>query len=733
MSVSPNHILHFFEARLSRRIVLWVFASIVVIEGIILIPSVYRRERELLDYLQTISMAEANGVLRQRSLDWNNPQQVFSELRTLEEGPLVLGGALYDDQGKLIGQFGEAPQLTLEDIVAHGERSPQQRLTYLDRNTRRYDALWRMSPLEGQYSLIIRHDTTQVQQEIYAFIWRIAGLVLIISVFVTGATMIVLEQLLISPILRLRQDVLRAGEAIRQDQPLPSLASAGDRRNHELGDVIATFDMMVQQVAAAIAERKQAEAALRFSEEKFAKAFRSSPNPILLSTLADGRLIEVNDSFLQFLGTTIDKILGCTALELNIWSNAGDRQSLVQSLQQDQVVRNQECQLRTQTGQLRTVLYSAEWIDINGTDCMLSVINDISDRKQAEEALRESEQRFRSLVEQAADAFLVVDFEGNITDVNQQACRNLGYTRDELLSLSVSDIQIGVSLEHLKSLWQQLTPVHPITVEGIHRRKDGSTFPVEVRLGLFEFGDRPLVAGLARDITERKQAEAALARLAEIGELTAMIVHEVRNPLTTVLMGLQSFVGTDLSERSQLRLQLALEESDRLQRLLNEILLYAREQRLHLEPIDIIPFVEEVIDTLRSLPINQDRVLHLESERRDLQIMGDRDKLKQVLINIVNNACEAVPEKDLVTCTITSHLHRNRPEICISVHNRGTPIPPDILPKLTQPFFTTKSSGNGLGLAITKRIVEAHQGTLAITSSLEEGTTVSISLPAVIN
>lgn len=710
-----------FQARLSRRIVLWVFGSIVTIEAIILVPSVYRREQELLQYLKTISLAESSGVLRQRSLNLDDPQQVLAQISRIQENPVVVGGALYRADGTLIGEFGETPHLDYDSISADG------RGARLERSLRRYDAVWPMALFNGQYALMIRHDTTTVEQEIYAFIWRIAGLVLIISVFVTVATIIVLDATLISPILRLRQDLLRAGSAIRDDRPPARFESTSYKHLDELRDVISAFEVMFQQVLDAIAERKQAEAALRISEEKFEKAFRSSPNPVLLSRMEDGQLLEVNDSFLQFLDVEAEAVLGKTTVDLGVWSDEGDRRQMIQLFEANPIIRNQEYQLQTRAGQLRTVLYSAERIDIHGVDCILSVMNDITERKQTEEALRDSERRFRALVEQAADAVFVVDRNGQIVDANQQACHNLGYTREDLLHRSVSDIQVALSLSQLQALWNNLTPSHPVTVQGIHRRQDGSTFPVEVRIGLFEFGDRRLIVALARDITERQQAEAARARLAEIGELTAMIVHEVRNPLTTVWMGLNALAKDELSERSHLRLQLALEESDRLQRLLNEILLYAKEQQLDRQPIELNQFLTEVLDSMRSLPIVCDRVLIFQPAPEPIWIEGDRDKLKQVVINLVNNACEAVDTQATVTCVLTSP--DPQPHIWLQVHNGGPPIPPEVLDKLTQPFFTTKSSGNGLGLAVTKRIIEAHHASLTIESTAHSGTTVTVALP----
>ncbi|MEM6839830.1 MAG: PAS domain S-box protein [Cyanobacteria bacterium P01_C01_bin.120] len=712
-----------WRARLSRRIVFWVFLSIVVIEAIILVPSVMRRERELLNYLRSLSAAQAEGLLgAENDIADADDAEVLARLETLLNSDVILGGALYRTDNTLAGTFGEPPELGNPATLA-----AEQRDRY-DRQTQRYDAVWEMAPLAGRYELVIRHDATWVGREFYFFIGRISGLVLIISVFVTGATMIVLNHLVISPVLALRRDLRQAGNALRQNQDARSLSfesvQLGASRQDELGEVMVTFKQMVNQAGDAIAERDQAEADLRLSEEKFSKSFYASPNPMSLSMLETGKLLEVNDSFLSFYGAKRDAVVGKTAANLGLWADLSDRAAVLVTLKQQAFVRNREYQFRTAQGDLRTVLYSAELTKLNGEDCILSVSNDITERKIAEEALSESEQRFRTLVEQATDALFVVDSAGQLIDVNQEACQTLGYTREELLQLSVPDVQKAISLEDLAHDWN-LQPGEAVTREGWHQRQDGSQFPVEVRLGRIEIGSKPVLLALARDISARREMERAQSRLAEIGELAAMIVHEVRNPLTTVLMGLRSFEQMELPDRSKMRLSFALEESERLQRLLNEILLYAREQQLDLEPLKLGPFLQTLQDEFGHQPAAHDRILQTVGLETAGAVMGDRDRLKQVFINLLSNACEAVAAGDCITCSLIEAAGT----VTVAVHNGGAPIPPDILPKLTQPFFTTKSTGNGLGLAITRRIVEAHGGTIHFASTAEAGTTVTVRLP----
>jgi len=216
-------------------------------------------------------------------------------------------------------------------------------------------------------------------------------------------------------------------------------------------------------------------------------------------------------------------------------------------------------------------------------------------------------------------------------------------------------------------------------------------------------------------------------RLAAIGEFATMIVHEVRNPLTTITMGLQ-YATKQLAETpAHDRLSLSLEEAERLQQLLNEILLYAKPQVLQLTSINVGDFLHTLLSQIRELPEANGIGIELNDLADEIEIMGDVNKLKQVFINLFRNACEAIQSGDRITCELT--IDSTSTHACIQIHNDGEPIPPEILPKLTQPFCSTKPSGTGLGLAIVKRIVTAHGGELAIQSSLAAGTTVIVQLP----
>lgn len=242
--------------------------------------------------------------------------------------------------------------------------------------------------------------------------------------------------------------------------------------------------------------------------------------------------------------------------------------------------------------------------------------------------------------------------------------------------------------------------------------------------------NQTLEAEVARRTEELQVAQAKLVeqeRLAAIGEFAACIIHEIRNPFTTMKMGLNFFQKLDLSAPAKERLSLAIDEANRLERLLKEILLYAKPQTLQLEKIDINELISEMLPSLQDMPEAVERKIEFSPVITAARVECDKDKLKQVLINLVRNAFEAVAQGDTVRLQVDSNVNLN--QVCINVHNGGEPIPPDILRKLTQPFYSTKYSGTGLGLAISKRIVEVYSGHMLIQSNAAEGTTISVRLP----
>jgi serine phosphatase RsbU (regulator of sigma subunit) len=248
-------------ARLSRRIVFWVFVSVIVIEAIILIPSYNNRKQELLAQLREVTSAKISVIMELTSPRVSD-EELLDQVRKLQAHSPILGGALYRSDGKKVGIFGEEPELAFPKIATSDLIDSQSQ------NSSRYDVVWSAAQLGRDHTLIIRHDASSVKQELYAFILRIAGLVVIISFFVTLGAWIALKPIVVTPILKLRGDLISAGDAIRRDQKAPAFYSASIHRQDELGEVIAAFMQMFNQISEAISERKQAEHSLQESLEK---------------------------------------------------------------------------------------------------------------------------------------------------------------------------------------------------------------------------------------------------------------------------------------------------------------------------------------------------------------------------------------------------------------------------------------------------------------------------------
>jgi sigma-B regulation protein RsbU (phosphoserine phosphatase) len=248
---------------LSRRIVFYVFVSVIVIEAIILIPSYLRREQELLSQLHDIADAQVNVIMNMAPADLRD-RQMLDHLRHLLPSPNIIGGKLYSAAGENLGEFGEPPELSYAEVM-NPENMVLQR-----RNGDRYDAAWLPSRLRSNHTLVLRLDAAQVRRELLAFTGRILGLVVIISIFVTAGALAALYPIVVTPILRLRKDLVNAGDAISSSRKTPEFLSTTFRRHDELGEVITAFRKMYQQISAAISERRAAEAALQKSLDQIA-------------------------------------------------------------------------------------------------------------------------------------------------------------------------------------------------------------------------------------------------------------------------------------------------------------------------------------------------------------------------------------------------------------------------------------------------------------------------------
>lgn len=252
------------RSRLSRRIVSWVFFSIIVIEGIIFVPSYHRRYREELRELEELS-SEVLFTAKVNAMMGGNRETLLQKIQeNLKPNSVILGAILCMPDGVIIDSFGDVSAIECGDIPL-GE--PVRQLT---QSSQIYDVAWPRDSFDNQYVLVVRHDAGGVQREMGQYALAIVGLVIIISAFVTLVTIVMLERILIVPILHLRDDLQHAGYAVSQGQQ-PNFHTRSMNRQDELGEVSQAFCEMFERVHREIEERKQAEAALKVEQEKSEK------------------------------------------------------------------------------------------------------------------------------------------------------------------------------------------------------------------------------------------------------------------------------------------------------------------------------------------------------------------------------------------------------------------------------------------------------------------------------
>jgi PAS domain S-box-containing protein len=259
-----------------------------------------------------------------------------------------------------------------------------------------------------------------------------------------------------------------------------------------------------------ITEHKEAETELRFSEERFSKAFNASPGPMSISTFPDGCYVDVNAAFLQVFGYRREDVIGFTRSELNIWEKPEDLARATQILHEQRSFRNMEASIRTKSGELRTGRISADIVEISGAEYILLVFEDITERRLAEEALKQSEEKYRSLVENINEVIYTVNDEGYFTYISPVVERFVGYKAEEMIGKPFMSYVYPEDLPGLLESFRRALSGQVEPAEFRALRKDGTfIYARSFRRVIAENGQVSLTGTLS-NITERKRAEEEL-------------------------------------------------------------------------------------------------------------------------------------------------------------------------------------------------------------------------------
>lgn len=354
------------------------------------------------------------------------------------------------------------------------------------------------------------------------------------------------------------------------------------------------------------------------------------------------------------------------------------------------------------------------------------------------------------IFEYLPDAILIVSRNGIIKQVNLRACQMFGYEREDLEGLNVEALMPEhMSERHVKNRDDYFKHPHNrpmgsgLDLRG--KRMDGSEFPVDITLG--PLGDKlDAVVCAVRDITERRQLLQALsdkneelhnmtqqlwqtAKLATMGELAASIAHELNNPLGIVSLRIEHLLEQlDDDDPKRKALDIVVGEVDRMSDLVSNLLQFSRKQAHQVSTLDIAQELDYTIELIhyhlrkRNIEVDKDYQIDVPS------VQVDRQGLRQVILNVLTNASDAMPEGGRIRIALSN----DNDNVYIDITDSGVGISEENLSKVMESFFTTKpvGMGTGLGLAICRRIIDTHQGELDITSAgVGQGTSVKIRLP----
>jgi two-component system, LuxR family, sensor kinase FixL len=467
---------------------------------------------------------------------------------------------------------------------------------------------------------------------------------------------------------------------------------------------------------------------------RFLRAIIDSSDDAIVGKMLDGVIVSWNRGAERMYGYTAAETIGQSITMIVPPELHGRVHDILSEIRQGRRVPSHDTVRLTREGQrIHVSLTVSPVVDLDGHVIGASAIaRDISAAKRTEAQLRASEERYRSIIDSAVDAILVIDQHGHIEAFNAGAERLFGYEATEVLDRNVNMLMPDpYHSEHDAYLTRYLTTgekrIIGIGREVIGRRKDGGTFPVHLSVGEMAIDGQRKFTGILHDLTSRVSLETQLREqesLTRLGQMAYVVAHEVKNPLTGI-RGAVQIIGSRLpaGSRDAQVIGEIVARIDALNALMTDLLLFARPPQARLGPVDPKALLETAVALVRQDPAA--RAIAINVDGSSAAIMADAELLKLVVQNLLLNAVHAIAGAGAVNVSVSSSETTCR----IEVHDSGPGIPPEVRAKLFTPFFTTKARGTGLGLSTARRFVEAQGGTIAIACPAGGGTVARIELP----
>jgi PAS domain S-box-containing protein len=488
-----------------------------------------------------------------------------------------------------------------------------------------------------------------------------------------------------------------------------------------------------------------ANARLRESEERFRLTIDGAPIGMALVAL-DGHFVRVNQVLCEIVGYSADELTHLTFQDITHPDDLDKDVALADSLARGELLRY-EFEKRYIRKDRSIVDVMLRVSVLRGADgearYFISQIEDITLRKRAEEALRLSEAKFSGIVSIAADAIISVDEHQRITIFNEGAERIFGYARSEVIGTAFDRlIPERFRAAHSEHFARFATGQEAARTMGERReifglRKNGEEFPAEASISKVTVGGATFFSVVLRDVTSRKRVEEALHRaVAARDNVLGIVAHDLRNPLNAILMQASLLERpTPEPERRDQTPRLILTRSAKrmnslIQDLLDVAVVEAGELKVEREPLSAGDLVRDAVEAHEPLASSSGVEVRFEVHGGVHNVLGDRNRLLQVFDNLIGNALKFTPKGGRITVEAAARAG----EVVFSVADTGSGIARESLPHIFEPFWQAATRagrlGAGLGLPITRGIVEAHGGRIWVDSELERGSTFSFAIPA---
>ena len=452
----------------------------------------------------------------------------------------------------------------------------------------------------------------------------------------------------------------------------------------------------------------------------------------------DFNIKDVNNAFLKRYNLKKAEVLGNRCYEIKEQSgspcNLGDKSCpLIHAKKTGEMVEMAHYHKDTAGNIIEHILimYPLKTVN-NKTEYFMEIARDVTEYRVLIRELQASEKRFRAILDTATDAILSIDENHRIIIFNNAAQRIFGYSSEEVLGKNLNLLippKYGDHQGHVqKFIERRESDIIGKTTSLTALKKSGEEFPVDLSLSFIEMGGEITFTAIIRDVSGQKQMESKLLqseRLAAVGQAVAHVAHEIRNPLM-IIGGFSNQIKVSLEDDKDIKkLDMILKEVEMLERLVANLGDFTKEYRLVKRSADINSVIKDVLKILAGVYSSERYVFKEFLSPNIKEITCDPDKLKQVFVNIISNGLEAMADSG----TITVSTEKKSDCIEIKISDEGTGIPDKDLQHIFEPFYTTREKGSGLGLSISYKIVEAHNGDISAISSSGEGTTFVIRLP----